>query len=764
MRPTLLIIPAVLTVTAAVFADEATPGYPERVLQWTVQEGETCGDIAASLYGSPQHASLLERYNPIRCAGNKALTTGTTLVVPEKVTNPPTARLLSLKPDVRARPPAGGWSPAAQGMPLERRSSVNTMEDARADIRFVDRTRVFLAENTLVVIFGTAGQTAVSKTPPAQVQLDSGEIQAGLAALRGRPIEVDVDGGGRVSANSRDTVLKKKQTRTTVSVFDGSASVKSAGASVNVPARMGTSFVRAKPPTPPRPLPPAPSWGDPTNEGVVLAPAGLGTIMASWNAIPKASVYRLEVARDAYFVNLVVREEVPGDILSFRAEKMPPGTYYVRVRAIDDEDFLGLAASPKQVVLLGATLSDAAGGTIEAARIVAHPYGVLGLNPDPGLEMSLDSGPFGPIVPTIDLQRQTPSSIRVRARGSDDVHVLRVEYATVGATVSSTLGVGSLTATVKLTGFEGVDVASRVGPKLRVNLQGRSFELPLIASDRENNTFSAQVPLPDDASGSARLDVVDQRRRVLGSAVATLDQPAVPLAPGKRPPPPGVTAPPIPLSEATSTTWLGPGAVSAGYAGASIAVRDGIAVAQLLAAASGRSGPLGFDARVASNPLGDDVGADGSAWLGARWMLQDPIGGGLGIEPGLRVGVPMASSGPETRLEPNVALGALAGRWTWVVDVGLRQAIENDSRRSPTPDSHGFLLAGGTYEPLRWLRAFSVLDGHVMDADGLRGRGGMAVGAEAGTVLFGNLAVHASPWDDAGGLVSTHFAVGIREF
>ncbi len=72
-------------------------------------------------------------------------------------------------------------------MPLYANSSVNTLDQGRADVEFVDRTRVFLAPNTLVVIYGTANQTRVSKTPPAAVEVESGEVKAGLAALRATP-------------------------------------------------------------------------------------------------------------------------------------------------------------------------------------------------------------------------------------------------------------------------------------------------------------------------------------------------------------------------------------------------------------------------------------------------------------------------------------------------------------------------------------------------------------------------------------------------
>lgn len=64
--------------------DSATPGYPERVVQWGVQRGETCEDIAAAMYGSPKHMNFLGRYNRINCQKGVSLTEGMTLVCPRR--------------------------------------------------------------------------------------------------------------------------------------------------------------------------------------------------------------------------------------------------------------------------------------------------------------------------------------------------------------------------------------------------------------------------------------------------------------------------------------------------------------------------------------------------------------------------------------------------------------------------------------------------------------------------------------------------------
>ncbi|MCL2823354.1 MAG: FecR domain-containing protein [Polyangiaceae bacterium] len=742
---------------------QPTPGYPERVLQWTVQKGETCADISSSLYKTPTQTRLIERYNSVRCTGQQ-LPAGMTLVVPETITDLPAATLRMIKPDVRARPASGGWGPAVAGMPLHRQHNVNTLSSGRADIRFIDRTRVVLAENTLVVIFGTAGQTRVSKTPPASVRLDEGEVQTGLAALRGDAVEVDV-AGGRVSAQSRDTVVKKQAERTTVSVFDGSARVRSGGTTVTVPERMGTSFVRSKAPTPPRPLPVAPVWEDSTVSGVLLARDGVCDLQASWRAVPDAKAYRLEVARDEAFTDLVVREEVPKNVLAFRAEKLPAGNYFIRVQAIDSEDYLGIPTTPREFVLL-ATRMEGTAGEIAADRLVVHPYGTLSFEANPRIQMGLDDGPVGPVVSRLDFRQQTPSRIRLRVYGAPNMSDVPVEYIETSVTiqVGQIDSAGNLTVKVLFDGFAGLDIAREVKPVLRVRSGDDVRVVPLVASAPNSIEFTATLQF---GSGNVlRLDVMDYRGRVLGTEVAERLQRNSEWYDTDVWPPPGVDAAPFVLSRGVASAFWGPGARSSGHLGGSAAYSKGDVIGQLHVAAVGRHGPFALDARVASNTLGGDAdhGVDGSGWLGLRWTALGYLPEGrVAFEPVLRVAFPLEASGPDTRVEGAAAVGGIVGKYSWAFDLGVRVRVEDQERRTHVPSATGFLLTGLTCDAGSWVRVFGVIDAHLVGDGDIKGRGGISFGGETTGFIFGTLGLRLSPWDDAGGVVSGHLAIGIRD-
>jgi hypothetical protein len=117
------------------------------------------------------------------------------------------------------------------------------------------------------------------------------------------------------------------------------------------------------------------------------------------------------------------------------------------------------------------------------------------------------------------------------------------------------------------------------------------------------------------------------------------------------------------------------------------------------------------------------------------------------------------------QVEPGVALGGAARQFTWVVDAGGRARTSADGSGTGVPLGQGFLLAAGTMDVLSWMRLNASLDAHVIvrDAGQKSGIAGLGVGLEAGTVVYGGLGLHVSPWSDPGvGAFTAQLAVGFR--
>lgn len=750
-------------------ADLPTPGYPEPIVQWGVQKGETCEDIAKILYGSAAQSGLVLRYNRVPCGPGVPLPEGKTLVLPASATTVPDAELRSMNPDVRVRPAGGGWSTAAAGVPLYTNYNVNTLDKGRADIEFIDRSRVFLAPNTLVIIYGTASRTRVSKTPPPSVEIEAGEVKAGLSALRGDPVEIAVKGGGAVTAASREAVVERKGERTTVAVFDGSANVRSGGKAVLVPKNYGTRFVGVSPPIPPRPLPPAPAWEAGGSGAVVLAPKGSAVLSGAWATEPSAVKYRFEIARDEAFHDLVAREEVPADVRSFRAEKMPPGVYYMSVRAIDKEEYLGVAASVRAIRVVEAALD---AGTVGGKEIEANPYGVLALAPSPGLQLAVDEGPFGPPGGSIDLQKRAPERLRFRAGRGEGEETITIRYTPVRAVVEpSAEGDGrAVSVRVRFEGFEGIDIPKRVAPSLRVRWPSGAQAIALAPSPSSNVEMVASFSAAGEGRSlaSLRMDVVDGRGLVLGTgelpgSAPPLDALGPPKAPSKTP----RIGPDVPIIGASTFANLAlrsPTARSAFALGGMVeGSEDGTSIHGHVRAV-GAIDPVGVDASIAYAMSGDEP-SDTAAWLGVRYRALRLGDARLELGPSLRAALPVTPESAPLRLEPAIAGGGVSGAFTWLVNLGGRLRLQDDGGRSGTPLWQTFALVGASVDAAPWLRATAFLDGYVFGGGrAFSGGGGLSAGLEAGTMLFGGFWGRVSPGNEGGVvMLSAELTLGVRE-
>ncbi|VTU28796.1 FecR protein [Variovorax sp. PBS-H4] len=124
-----------------------------------------------------------------------------------------------------------------------------------------------------------------------------------------------------------------------------SVGVASDGKTDQGPFGGGRRFDVVEPP----PVPPPPRFGDAD-----------GTLQLYWSALPGYR-YRVEVARDSAFVDLVGAET--RSEASLQLESLPSGTYYVRMQAIAPEGDAGAFSVP-QAVRIGPVLRDASGGAV----------------------------------------------------------------------------------------------------------------------------------------------------------------------------------------------------------------------------------------------------------------------------------------------------------------------------------------------------------------------------------------------------------------
>jgi hypothetical protein len=146
------------------------------------------------------------------------------------------------------------------------------------------------------------------------------EIVVGASRTTSRS---DKAGGAQTRARKAEEGSAK------VSVYGGESEVEAGGAKVQVPRGMGTSVAPTGPPSPPEKLLSAPAGLDPA----AGAERACADPLFTWQAVPEAASYTVEVCRDAACTELVARQ--PGETgTQWRAAApLPVGSYYWRVTA-----------------------------------------------------------------------------------------------------------------------------------------------------------------------------------------------------------------------------------------------------------------------------------------------------------------------------------------------------------------------------------------------------------------------------------------------
>ncbi|MFO0554395.1 MAG: FecR family protein [Polyangiaceae bacterium] len=739
----------VLALGASRASADDTPGYAEQVVQWRVQAGETCEDVAQALYGNPSLKRLVLRYNKVACVAGAPLTEGTVLVMPATPTEVAPAKLVAVRPDTQAKPPGGSWAPAASGQDLQTSSSVNTRTDGRAGILFADRSRIFLAENTLVVVYGTASDSAVSATE-APVVLKSGELKAGLAALSGKPLAIRTDDGGRVETESTDTVVSAGDAATIVSVFDGLVRVMNAGSSVEVKKNYGTKYEPKKPPMKPRPLPPAPLWVSQPPSFVF----GEG-LRAEWQAVPRAKAYRVEVATDAAFDDILVREHVGADVHALKLESLPAGSYFVRVRAIDDEDFLGIATDVVAVHFVGLAASRGR-AALEKDALTVNPFSVVALTAPDTIEVAADDGPFGPAPTALDLGRQPPKILHFRRKGDTtagrDLVVLQepVAYASTATLSADTVDVSvelpeADNLTLEEVGLSAVwrdsrgDVAIALDATSKTKAQG---------SLRVGALFSDATLIVTDRRGREVL------RKVFSNAPPSLLRAdAAPLGP--------LGAEGLLVSAPRAAGyWWAPGQRGAAALGVAVEGAPDAPMVMIVATGRGSLGDFGANATVRSPALGSQRARVADARIGVDYRLRGRDSGDTAVGIGLAFNLPLEQASTEPSFEPSLAFGSDYGVFGWLCDFGLR--VRLDLADSPSDAVTVVSTAGVTLDLAPWARAYLLLDAAI---DNARVHAGAGAGVELGTWIFGSIGARVTPLPDAySGWVGAHASIGMRAF
>lgn len=383
--------------TLAACALLASPAAAQQMRSYTVREGDSCGSIARRVYGNSRRYDLIHQHNPELGPMPHDLEPGTVLSLPDvQVSSGAEATVTAARRQVRGQPPqAPDWDAVRVGQELDRGWRVSTGERSSADLTFQSSAVAHVREQTLVIVYGGGAQRV--RREGARAVVREGSVLSRISSLSGgESLEVETPSALASLSTGEASVDVDGEGTTRVAVHQGDAASVSrpnGAGRVSVRAGMGTRVARGRPPTPPRPLPPAPTWSADTPRTFLSLGGHGATLRGAWGAVPNAHRYRVEVARREDGRDLLASVEVAAEVTELELHRLPAGTYYVRVATIDEERFEGRPAQPVEVTVLSAQVVPP-GGTPAPVR-EPDPFGLEAI--DSGLaELDFESVPESP--------------------------------------------------------------------------------------------------------------------------------------------------------------------------------------------------------------------------------------------------------------------------------------------------------------------------------------------------------------------------------
>lgn len=392
---------------------------------YVVRERETCLEIAVRETGDASGLAELHRLNPQLGPLPHHLRAGQVIKLPANRVVEPDAHLTDQRGPVEVRRAGDtGWAREDTGASLYRQWRVGARDRATAQVTFRDASLIAMRENTVVVIFGPAARAATVGS--FKTTLETGALRTRLGELDPKkPFEVTT-GGGVVGLAGGSAVVGVDRGQTTrVSNHRGQpatiarATAGARGRAIAVAPGFGSTMSKGAEPTPPRPLPPSPTWTETT---ALLATGWVGAgghLHATWQPEPKATRYRLELARDPDFTAVDFAVEVDGTATAVDAEHVPPGEYFLGVAAIDAdglESAPGAARAVRVVELpLPANAAPAPGGDAIEVGLGTH------LELPEHVRCGVDSAP-----PSADVVFATTGEVALHCEGSPIALPVRV--------------------------------------------------------------------------------------------------------------------------------------------------------------------------------------------------------------------------------------------------------------------------------------------------------------------------------------------------
>ena len=244
------------------------------------------------------------------------------------------AQFLTVEGDVQfQKSSTSDWSPAEMRTPLFNGDWVKTGRSASAELIFSNGSLYTIGPNALLEIYSQFNAATSRKNNSVQMQVGSVEVattdDASSVRTPGSQVTIDSESTTQVGVDAQKTtaVLAEKGSAS-IAPSDGSAAVKLAvGEKVTATPQGALSAVRK--------LPMPPALLTPSDNQVFLVTAD-SRVEFSWEAVPGAAGYLLQVSRSRLFTSLEINSQRQKTTAS--AQVTAEGAFYWRVAATEGGD------------------------------------------------------------------------------------------------------------------------------------------------------------------------------------------------------------------------------------------------------------------------------------------------------------------------------------------------------------------------------------------------------------------------------------------
>jgi len=239
------------------------------------------------------------------------------------------------------------WSEARLRQELIEKDHLRTLSRSYGMVKFIDGSHIQIDANALIVIEAVK-KDIINNNSSADILVLEGDVSTLIQSISKKNNFKVTSPGIETNIRSRNFITSRDVKKTTrFSNFDGEMDVVSEGEKVTLTKNEGTKVKLGSVPDNPKKLLDHPKMIHPV-DGKSLFDS---IIFFQWQAVKSAQMYQIQISQNKIFTKIETSITVE-DTFSVAWEAPDNGTYYWRIRAVDEELLYGPYSKTRQFSVL----------------------------------------------------------------------------------------------------------------------------------------------------------------------------------------------------------------------------------------------------------------------------------------------------------------------------------------------------------------------------------------------------------------------------